>query len=97
MRFPSFKIRDYVRQLVFSITDGQALENWQLHTLEDMICIDNQQHHSIYWSPYIIKSLRWLLLQASNAEHLIFAHQCCLNRDTPPKHSYTEMHNADYW
>ena len=97
LSFPSFKNGDCVQTLVASMTDDQALTEWELHTLEDMRWNDKHQRHIEYWSRDIIKSMRWLMRQPAYAEHLIHAPQCCFNRDTPPKCLYTEMHTADWW
>jgi hypothetical protein len=36
LRFPIFKTRDGVRNLVASIPDDQALGQWEPHTLKDL-------------------------------------------------------------
>jgi hypothetical protein len=97
LRFPSFKNRDGVQKLMASMPDDQALGEWELHTLEDMRWNDNHQRPIKYWSQDIIKSMRWLMRQPAYAKHLIYAAQRCINRDTPQKHLYTEMHTADWW
>ena len=50
LRFPSFKNGDVVQKLVASMPDDQALEEWELHTLEDMRWNDNHQRPIQYWS-----------------------------------------------
>jgi hypothetical protein len=50
-----------------------------------------------YWSRDIMKSMRWLMRQPADAEHLIFAPQRCFDSDKPLKRLYTEMHSADRW
>jgi len=97
LRFPSFKNRDGVQKLVATMPDDQALEEWELHTLEDMRWNDNHQRPIKYWSRDIIKSMRWLMRQPGYMEHLIYAPQRCFNSDTLPKLLYTEMHTADWW
>ena len=96
LRFPSFKNWDRLQKLMASMSDNQALGEWELHTLEDMRWNDNHERPIKYWSRDIITSMRWLMRQPSNAEHLIHAPQRCFNSDTPPKHLYTEMHTADW-
>jgi hypothetical protein len=97
LRFPRFKNGDCVQKLVASMPDGQALVEWELHTLEYMKWTDNKQHPIKYWSPDIIKSMRWLMRQPAYAEHHIYAPHHCFNSDTPLNHLYTEMHPADWW
>jgi len=96
LHFPSFKNRDGVQKLEASMTDDQALGEWELHTLEDMRRNDNHQCHMKCWSRNIINSVRWLMWQPADAEYLIFAPQHSINSDTPPKLLYTEMHTADW-
>jgi hypothetical protein len=96
LRFPCFKNADGVQKLGDSRPDHQALEEWELHTLEDMRWNDHRQRPIKYWSRDIIKNMRWLMGQAACAAHLIFAHQSCNNSDTPPKRLYTEMNTADW-
>ena len=93
--FPSFKYGDGVQKLVASMPDDQALGECKLHTLKDMRWNDNHQRRIKYWSPDIIKSMRWLMRQPAYAEHPIYASQRCFNSDTPSKRLYTEMHTAD--
>jgi len=97
LRFPTFENGDGVQMLVANRADDQALGEWELHTLEDMRWNDNHQSPIIYWSPDIIKSMRWLMRQPAYAEHLIFTLQHCFKSDTPPKCLYTEMHTVDWW
>jgi hypothetical protein len=97
LRFPSFKNRYGVQQLVASMPDHQALGEWELHTLEDMRWNHNRQRPIQYWNRDINKCMTWLMWQPAYAEHLIFAPQHCYNSDTPPKRLYTEMHTADWW
>jgi hypothetical protein len=97
LRSPSFKNEDGVQKLVASMPDNQALGEWQLRTLEDMRWNNNHQRPIKFCSRDIIKSMRWLMQQPPYAEHLVFACQRCLNRDTPPKRLYTEMHTVDSW
>jgi len=77
--------------------DDQGLRAWELHTLEDIQWNDNHQRPIKYWSPDIIKSMRWLMWQPTYAEHNIYAPHRCLNSDTPPKGLYTEMPTEDWW
>jgi hypothetical protein len=37
LHFPSFKNGDGIQKLVASMPDNQALGEWELHTLDDMI------------------------------------------------------------
>jgi len=97
LRFPSFKNGDCVPKLVASMPDDFALGEWELHTLEDMRWNDHHQLPMKYWSPDIIKGMRWLIRQSAYAEHLIYTPQCCFNSDTPLKRVYTEMQTADWW
>jgi len=97
LRFPSFKNGDGIQKLVAGMPDDLALEEWELHTLEDMKWNDNHQRPIKYRSGDIIKSMRWLMWQPAYAEHLINATQRCFESATPPKHLYTEMHTADWW
>jgi hypothetical protein len=50
LRFPTFKNGDPVQKLVTSMPDGQALGEWDLHTLEDMRWNDIHQWPIKYWS-----------------------------------------------
>ena len=93
--FPRFKNRVGVQKLVASIPEDQALGEWELHTLEYMIWNDNHQRPINYFSRDIIRSMRWLRRQQAYTEHLMYAPQRFSNGNTPPKHSYTEMHTAD--
>jgi hypothetical protein len=95
--FPSFKTGDGVQKLVATLPDDQALEEWELHTLEDMRWNDNHQRPIKYWSRDIIKSMRWSMRQPAYAEHLIYPPQHYFNSNTPPKRLYTEMHTMDWW
>jgi len=95
--FPSFKNSDCVQKLVASMPDDQALGEWEVHTLEDMRWNTNHRLPIKSWSWDIINSMRCLMWQPSNAEHLIYAPQCWFNSDTPPKGLYTKMHTADCW
>jgi len=97
LHFPSFNNGDGVQKLGGSMPDGQALSEWELHTLEDMRWNDNHQRSINYWSRDIVKCMRWLMWQPAYAEHLIYAPQRCFNSNTPPKRLYTEMHSADWW
>jgi hypothetical protein len=94
--FPSFKHGDRIQKFVASMPDALALEEWELHTLENMKSNDNHQSSIKYWSRDIIKSMRWLMQQPAYAEHHIYAPQHCFNSDTVLKHLYTEMHTADW-
>jgi len=94
LHFPIFKNGDRVQKLVPSMSDDQALGEWELHTLEDMTWNDNHERPINYWTREIIKSMRWLMRQPAYAEHLIYAPQRCFNSNTPPKRLYTEMHTA---
>ena len=91
LRFPSFKNGNCVQKLVASLSDDQALGEWELHTLEDMGWNDNFQRPIKYWSRDIIKTMRWLMPHPAYVEHLIYAPQRCFKSYTPPKHLYTEM------
>jgi hypothetical protein len=97
LHFPSFKNGDGVQKLVASMADDQALSVCELHTFEDMKWNDNHQRPIKYWSRDIINSMRLLLQQPLYAKHLIYARQCCVTSDKPPKRLYTEMHTADGW
>jgi len=97
MRCPSFKNGDEVQKLVPSMADNLTLGEWELHTLEDMNWHDNHEHCIKYWSQDIIKCMTWVMLQAADAEHLIYALQRCFNSDRPPKRLYTEMRTTDWW
>jgi hypothetical protein len=63
LRFPSFINRDSVHKLVASMPDDYDLEQWELHTLEDMKWNDNHQCPIEYWSQDIIKHMRWSMPQ----------------------------------
>jgi len=95
--FPNIKNGDGVQKLVASILDDSALDEWELHTLEDMRRNDTHQllMKSCSWDN--ITSMRWLLWQRDYAEHLIYAPQSWSNSDTPPKRLYADMHPADWW
>jgi len=43
LHFPNFKNRDGILKHVASMTDNEALKEWELHTLEDMRRNDNHQ------------------------------------------------------
>jgi len=96
-RFPSFKNGEGVQKLVTMMPDDQTRGEGELHTLEDMRWNDNHQRSIKYWSRDIIKSMRWLMRQPADVEHLIYAPQRYFNSDTPPKRLHTEMHIADWW
>jgi hypothetical protein len=49
LRFPGFKNGDGVQKLVASIPDDQAVEEWDLHTLEDIRWKDNPQRPIKSW------------------------------------------------
>ena len=89
-RFPRFKNRNGVQQIVASMPGDQALGEWELHTLQDMRWKDNQQCPIKYWSRDIIKSMRRLMWQQVYAKHLINAPQRRINTDTPLTRLYTE-------
>jgi hypothetical protein len=96
-RFPSFKNGDGVQKFVASMSDHQAVGEWELHTLGDRRWNDNHQSSIKYWSRDIIKSMRWSMWQPAYAEHLIYAPQHCFHSHTSPQCLYTEMHTADWW
>jgi hypothetical protein len=73
--FPSVKNWDVVQKLVANIQDDLALREWELYTLEDMKLNDNQKCPIKYWSPDIIKSMRWLMQQTAYAALRIYALQ----------------------
>ena len=50
LHLPSIKYRDVVKKLVAGMSNGRALGEWELHTLEDMIWNGNHQRPSKYWS-----------------------------------------------
>jgi hypothetical protein len=97
LRFPSFKHGDGVQMLLASVSNDQAVGEWELHTLEGMRWNVNHQQPIKCWSQDIMKSMRWLMRQPAYADHLIYAPQRCCNSDTPSKRLYTEMHTADWW
>jgi len=43
LHFRSFKNGNRVQQLLGSMSNDQALGEWELHTLEDIRCNDNHQ------------------------------------------------------
>jgi len=94
LRFPRFRNQDAFQMLVASMPDDQARGEWGLHTLEDMRWNDNHQRPVKYWTGDIIKSMRWLMRQPADAEHLIHSPQRCFNSDTPLKPLYTVV---DWW
>jgi len=96
LRFASFKHGDGIQKLMASVPDDQALQERELHTLEDMRWNDNDQCPVKYWSWDIIKSMRWLMRQPAYAKHLIDDPQRCFNSDKPQKRLYTDMHTADW-
>jgi hypothetical protein len=91
---PSFKNGDGVQKLVASMPHDLGLVDWELHTIEDMKWNDNHQHPIKYWSPDIIKSIRWLTRQQAHAEHSIYAPQPGCTNDTELKQLYTEWHTV---
>ena len=58
LRFPNFKIGDVVQKLMARMPDNQALEVWELQTINDMRCNDNHQSPIKYWNRDIIKFIR---------------------------------------
>ena len=50
LRFASFKHGDGIQKLMASVPDDQALQERELHTLEDMRWNDNDQCPVKYWS-----------------------------------------------
>jgi hypothetical protein len=96
LHFPSFKDGDGIQKLVASMPDSQTLEEWELHTLEDMKWNDNHQHPIKYWSQDIIKRMKWLMRRPTYTEHLIYAPHGCFSSDMPLKRLYTGMHTADW-
>jgi len=57
LRFSIIKNGDGIQKLVVTMPDDQALWDWELHTLEDMIWNDNHQHPIKYCSREIVKSM----------------------------------------
>jgi hypothetical protein len=95
LRFRNFKNEDCVQKFMGSMPDDHALGEWKLHTREDMRWNDNYQPPFKSTSRDIIKSIRWLMRQPANAEHLIFAPPRCFNSNMPPICLYTEIHTGD--
>jgi len=95
LRFPSFKNGNHVHEVVASLPDDQALGEWELLTLEDMRCNDNQQFFIKYWNRDIINSMRLLMRQLAYAEYLIFDPQWSFTSNTPLKPLNTKTHTAD--
>jgi hypothetical protein len=50
LRFPSFNIGNRAPKLMAGMPDDQALGEWELQTIEDMIWNDNYQRLIKYWS-----------------------------------------------
>jgi hypothetical protein len=96
LRFPSYTNGEGIQKLVGTMTDNQALGQWELHTVEDMRWNENHQRPIKYWSQDIIKSISGLMRQLAYAEHLIYTPQRSFNSDTPLKSLYTEMHTVDW-
>jgi hypothetical protein len=96
LHFRSFKNGDGIQKLVATIADEEALWVWELPILEDMRWNDNHKWLIKYWSQDIINSMRSLIRQPADAEHLIYAPLSCFHSETPPTHRYTEMHTADW-
>ena len=97
LHFPSFKNGDSVQKLLASMPDDLALEELELHTLEDMRWNDNHQRPLKYWSRAIITIMKWLMRQPAYTKHLIYDPRCCFNSVTPPKRLHTKMHTANWW
>ena len=57
LRFPSFKTGDRIQNFVATMTDDQALGEWELHTVQDVRWNDNHQRPIKYWSRDIFKSM----------------------------------------
>ena len=65
--FPCIKNGDSVKRFQPSMPDDQARGESDLHTLKDMRWNDKHQRTIKYWSRDIIKGMRWLMRQPSNA------------------------------
>jgi hypothetical protein len=63
LRFPRFINGDSIQKLMANIPDDQALQERELHTLEDMRWNDNYQDPIKYLSRDSIKSIKWLMQQ----------------------------------
>ena len=50
--------------------DDKALEESELHTLKNMRWKDNHLSPIKYWNQDIIKSMRYVMRHAADAEHL---------------------------
>jgi hypothetical protein len=61
LHFPSLTNCDSIEKLVASMPEDQSLGEWELKTPEDMRWNDNHQWPIQYWSPDIIKRIRWLM------------------------------------
>jgi len=57
LRFPSFKTGDGIQNFVPTMTDDQALGEWELHTPQHLRWNDNHQHPIKCWSRDIFKSM----------------------------------------
>jgi len=97
LHFPTFTHDDGVQKIMASMPDDEALREWEPHTPKDIRWNDNHQCPIKYWSRDIIKTMRWLMWQPANAEHLTYAPQHCFNSNTTPKRIYTDKHSADWW
>jgi hypothetical protein len=95
--FPSFRNGDAVQKLVARLRDDLALGEWELHTLDNMRWNDNHQCPIKYWSPNIIKTMRWLMWQPAYTEELMNATQCCFNSDMPPKRLHSKISTGCCW
>ena len=70
LHFPRFRNGDCIQKLVASMPDDQAFGERELHIFENMRWNDNHQCLIKFWSPDIIKRMRWLMRQPAYAEHL---------------------------
>jgi len=95
LHLPSFKNGDHVDEVVARLPNDQALGEWELYTLKDMRCNDNQQCFIKYWNRDIINSMRLLIRQPAYAEYLIFDPQWSFTSNTPLKRLNTKTHTAD--
>jgi hypothetical protein len=98
LRFTSLKNWDGIQKINGSMSDDQALGEWELHTLKDMKFNDNCQCPMKCWTQDMIKSMRLLMRHPAYAENQMYALQHCFNSDsTPRKYLYPEMRTADWW
>jgi hypothetical protein len=74
--FPSSKNGAGGQKLLASMPDHQAPDEWELHTLENLIWNDNHQWVIKSCSRDITTCMRWLIRQLAYPKLPVYATQC---------------------